>query len=119
MVIIGAFTKHGEIFSGRIRTLAVDLPSVQIIPNRPNAATDTVCGYRVLAGPFEIACGRRTGSIDREQFTLTLDDPSFPAPIQAHMIQLGDGTRWALVWLRRPTSLQSVRRAGDQAASTV
>ena len=100
MAIIGAFTKSDGVFIGTIKTMTLDLASVQILPGVP--ATDKSPDYRVLAGTTELGMAwKRTASRSRREYlSVKLDDPSFPAPIHALLLEVENGDGFTLVWSR-------------------
>jgi uncharacterized protein (DUF736 family) len=54
---------------------------------------------RVFAGPVEIgAAWKRTSKDNAVYHSVKLDDPSFPAPIFANLVEVEGG--YALVWSR-------------------
>lgn len=67
--------------------------------SRPDKDSDKAPDLRAYAGAIEIgAAWKRTArETGREFFSVKLDDPSFPAPIFANLVEI-DG--YALVWSR-------------------
>ena len=47
------------------------------------------------------AAWKKTSGEGREYLSVKLDDPSFPAPIYATLIEGEDDNSYALIWLRR------------------
>jgi uncharacterized protein (DUF736 family) len=100
MAQIGTFTRdESGTFSGSIRTLTLNVKAAL----RPVAKdNDKAPDYRVQAGGgVEFGAGwireaRETGA---EYISLKLDDPSFPAPIYATLVQ-GDNGEHKLIWSR-------------------
>lgn len=95
---IGSFTKQDDGFNGTLRTLAFSV-KVKIVPI--DKTKDNGPDYRVLAGTVEIgAAWKRPSAADKHYLSVRLDDPSFPVPVNARLIDAGDGTS-TLFWSRR------------------
>lgn len=99
MAQIGAFSRdESGTYTGTIRTLTLNVKAtLRPVAKENEKAPD----YRVQAGAVEIGAGwlkeaRDTGV---EYLSLKLDDPSFPAPIFANLVQ-GDGGEHKLIWSR-------------------
>ena len=98
MAQIGTFTRGADgIFSGTIRTLSLNVKA-RLVPAEPSA-NEKAPDLRVLAGPVEIgAAWKRTSKEGTAYHSVKLDDPSFPAPIFANLVEVEGG--YALVWSR-------------------
>ena len=95
---IGTFTKQEDGFVGTLRTLAFNA-KLKIVP----VAKDNDKGpdYRVLAGATEIgAAWKRQSKANKTYLSVRLDDPSFPAPVDARLVDSADGSA-TLFWTRR------------------
>ena len=99
MAQIGTFTRgENGIYTGEIRTLTLRVKaSIRPVERDNDKAPD----HRVSANGVEFgACwtkaARDTGT---EYLSVKLDDPSFPAPIYATLVQGDDGTM-KLIWSR-------------------
>ena len=99
MAQIGTFTRgENGIYTGEIRTLSLRVKaSIRPVERDNDKAPD----HRVSANGVEFgACwtkaARDTGT---EYRSVKLDDPSFPAPIYATLVQGDDGTM-KLIWSR-------------------
>jgi uncharacterized protein (DUF736 family) len=99
MAQIGSFTRdESGNFNGVIRTLTLNVKaSIRPAPRDNDKAPD----HRVIAGGVEFGAGwtkaaRDTGA---EYLSLKLDDPSFPAPIYATLVQ-GENGEHKLIWAR-------------------
>ena len=98
MAQIGTFTRIEDgSFSGAIRTLRLNA-KVRFVPTDKDS--DKAPDLRAYAGAIEIgAAWKRTArETGREFFSVKLDDPSFPAPIFANLVEVEGG--YALVWSR-------------------
>ena len=98
MAQIGTFKRDasGEI-AGTIKTLTLNAKA----EFRPaDADNDKAPDYRLFAGRVEIgAAWKKTSREDREYLSVKLDDPSFPAPIYASLLE-GEGDGHRLIWSR-------------------
>ncbi len=99
MAQIGSFTRgENGIYTGEIRTLTLRVKATIHPCQRDN---DKAPDHRVAANGTEFGAAwtksaRETGA---EYLSLKLDDPSFPAPIYATLVQ-GDNEEWKLIWSR-------------------
>ena len=98
MAQIGTFTRGEDgALSGTIRTLSLNVKA-RFIPTEPSQ-NDKAPDMRVLAGNIEIgAAWKRTSKENTVYHSVKLDDPSFPAPIFANLVEVNGG--YALVWSR-------------------
>jgi uncharacterized protein (DUF736 family) len=98
MAQIGSFTRGEDgMFNGTIRTLSLNVKA-RLIPTDASS-NEKAPGLRVLVGNVEIgAAWRRTSKENTEYHSVKLDDPSFPAPIYANLIE-GE-SEYTLVWSR-------------------
>lgn len=98
MAQIGSFTRgeNGSL-NGTIKTLTLNVKAVIRPADKDN---DKAPDYRVFAGPVEFgAAWKKTSREDREYLSMKLDDPSFPAPIYASLVE-GENGEQRLIWLR-------------------
>ena len=105
MTQIGEFTKLKSGYSGRIRTLSLDLAVA--IMTAEASDTENAPDYRVHLGDGdgpEIGAGwKRTGEKAGEYVSLVIDDPALAQPIRANLFQSGDDeSAWVLNWNRPP-----------------
>ena len=103
MTQIGEFTKLKTGYSGRIRTLSLDI-AVAIVTAEASE-TENAPDYRVHRGdgdgPEVGAAWKRTGEKAGDYVSLLIDDPALPQPIRANLFQNGsDKTSWSLHWSR-------------------
>lgn len=99
MAQIGSFTRdESGNYNGSIRTLSLNVKAtIRPCDHDSEKAPD----HRVSASGVEFGAGwtkvaRETGA---EYLSLKLDDPSFPAPIYATLVQ-GDNGEHKLIWSR-------------------
>lgn len=98
MSTIGSFTKHDQGFNGTLQTLAFNVKVKIVAIAKDN---DKSPDYRVLAGSSEIgAAWKRQSNGNKEYLSVKLDDPSFPAPVNARLVETDNGTA-LLYWSRR------------------
>ncbi|MGX1587888.1 DUF736 domain-containing protein [Brevundimonas diminuta] len=97
MAAIGTFTAQGDGYSGSIKTLTLDVKAATFRPN--DKADDKAPDYRIFAGQTEFgAAWRKTSRENRGYLSVKLDDPSFPAPIYASLVEVEGGH--SLIWSR-------------------
>jgi uncharacterized protein (DUF736 family) len=98
MAQIGTFTRGDDgILSGTIRTLSLNVKA-RFVPAEASS-NEKAPALRVLAGTVEIgAAWKRTSKDNSVYHSVKLDDPSFPAPIFANLVEVEGG--YALVWSR-------------------
>jgi uncharacterized protein (DUF736 family) len=104
MAQIGQFTRLRGLFSGRVRTLALDAHLV-LCPNNAGSDTANAPNYSVRLndadGPEVGAGWKRTSERAGEYVAVMLDDPSFAAPFRANLFQQEhDKKVWVMVWNR-------------------
>ena len=94
------FTKSETGYTGSVRTLTVNAKARFAAAEKEK---DNAPDYRVFAGTAEIgAAWKKTSEAGREYVSVKLDDPSFPAPIYASLVETeGDKQTFALIWSRR------------------
>lgn len=102
MATIGSFTRTDDGFAGSVKTLTLNVKSVKFVP----VESDNEKGptFRILAGATEFgAAWKKTSRDQREYHSVKLDDPSFPAPIYASLVETETETEgeFALIWSRR------------------
>jgi len=98
MTMIGTFTKQDDGFNGSLNTLAINV-KCKIIPIKKDQ--DKGPDYRVMAGPLEIgAAWKRQSNANRAYLSVKIDDPCFPAPVNARLIDDQNGSA-NLYWSRR------------------
>jgi uncharacterized protein (DUF736 family) len=98
MATIGTFTKNADgSYTGAIKTLSLNVKAAQL---RANEKTDEKApDFRIFAGQTEFgAAWRKTSRENRDYLSVKLDDPSFPAPIFASLVDADEG--YSLIWSR-------------------
>ena len=102
MATIGTFTKSEDgSLSGSIKTLTLNVKTAQFraVEKEGDKAPD----YRIFAGATEFgAAWKKTSRENRDYLSVKLDDPSFPAPIYASLVDADDG--YSLIWSRSRTA---------------
>jgi uncharacterized protein (DUF736 family) len=99
MAQIGTFTRSEDgSFTGSIRTLRLNA-KVRFVPtDKPSDKAPDLRGY---AGNVEIGAAWKRTAKDTGQvyYSVKLDDPSFPAPIYASLVEI-EGGGYGLIWTR-------------------
>ena len=98
---IGTFKKSGNTYVGEIITLSVQADNVRIIPVEGCPANEKHPTHRVMVGRVEIGSAwSKQNDGGREFLAVTLDDPSFNAPIIADLLGDEGGGAYRLIWTR-------------------
>ena len=98
MANIGTFTTDKDGFAGTLRTLTLNV-KVKLVPN-DKGDNEKAPDFRVQAAGHDIgAAWNKTSEAGRDYLSVTLDDPSFPAPVYARLIG-GEGGTHDLIWSR-------------------
>ncbi len=101
MASIGMFSRTSNGYTGSVKTLSLNVKTVKFVP----AEGDNEKGpaYRVLANSIEFgAAWKKTAKeTGREYLSVKLDDPSFPAPIYASLVEIEGEEGLSLIWSRR------------------
>ena len=100
MATIGTFTRSNGSFTGAVKTLSINAKTT-IKP--VDKANDKAPDYRIFASAnVEFgAAWKKTSGEGREYLSVKLDDPSFPAPIYATLIEADEPSTYSLIWSRR------------------
>ena len=98
MAQIGSFTRGEDgTLTGTIRTLSLNVKA-RFVPAEASS-NEKAPALRVFAGPVEIgAAWKRTSKENTLYYSVKLDDPSFPTPIFANLVEIEGG--YTLVWSR-------------------
>jgi uncharacterized protein (DUF736 family) len=98
MATIGNFTSNGSGFIGTVKTLSLNVKAKLVPVER---ASEKGPDFRILAGNVEFgAAWKKTSERDRDYLSIKLDDPSFPAPIYATLIEVEGEEGLSLIWSR-------------------
>jgi uncharacterized protein (DUF736 family) len=99
MATIGSFTKTDTGFAGTVKTLPLNVKATFRADDNEN---DKAPDFRIYAGTIEFgAAWKKTSREGRDYLSVKLDDPSFPAPIYASLVEADDAKSHALIWSRR------------------
>ncbi|MQB35432.1 DUF736 domain-containing protein [Agrobacterium tumefaciens] len=99
MATIGTFTRTENGFSGAVKTLNLNVKSVKFLP--VEGENENGPDFRVLAGTTEFgAAWKKQSDKGNTYLSVKLDDPSFPAPIYASLVET-ETEELALIWSRR------------------
>lgn len=98
MAIIGTFTANGDTFTGTLKTLTLNA-KVSFKPAEKE--TDKAPDFRVQSNTVEFgAAWKKTSREGRDYLSVKLDDPSFPAPIYASLVESDTAGEYNLIWSR-------------------
>ncbi|GAB7196971.1 DUF736 domain-containing protein [Dickeya oryzae] len=102
MANIGTFTTQNNGFTGTVRTLTLNvkarfIPCDKSSEHAPDFRIQTLGGYDIGAA------WRKISQAERPYLLVTLDDPSFPAPLYARLIEEENG-KHQLIWSRSKPS---------------
>jgi uncharacterized protein (DUF736 family) len=102
MATIGTFHKGEDgNYAGAIKTLTLNVKSAQL--RKAPKDNDKAPDFRIFSGQTEFgAAWMKTSKEDRAYLSVKLDDPSFPAPIYASLVEVDDG--YGLIWSRRSSA---------------
>ena len=98
MATIGTFTKSdaGD-YNGAIKTLTLNVTQATL--RKAEKDNDKAPDFRIFAGQTEFgAAWKKTSRENRDYLSVKLDDPSFPAPIYASLVDADEG--YSLIWSR-------------------
>ncbi|HTT83825.1 MAG TPA: DUF736 domain-containing protein [Xanthobacteraceae bacterium] len=99
MATIGNFTKTENGYTGAVKTLTLNVKA-RIAP--ADKTNDKAPDFRIFAGQTEFgAAWKKKSSEGREYLSLKLDDPSFPTPIYASLVEVEGEDSLTLIWSRR------------------
>ena len=98
MATIGTFHKQADgSYSGAIKTLTLDVKAATF--RQVEKDSDKAPDFRIFAGKTEFgAAWKKTSRENRDYLSAKLDDPSFPAPIYASLVDADEG--YSLIWSR-------------------
>lgn len=99
MATIGTFTITDTGYSGSIRTLALN---VKARITRVDSPSEKGPHYRIYANNVEFGAAwlKRSEQTNRDFLSVKLDDPSFPAPIYATLVEVDGEDGLQLIWSR-------------------
>jgi uncharacterized protein (DUF736 family) len=98
MATIGTFAQNdaGE-YTGSIKTLTLNVKLATF--RKVEKDNDKAPDFRIFAGQTEFgAAWKKTSRENRDYLSVKLDDPSFPAPIYASLVDADEG--YSLIWSR-------------------
>lgn len=102
MATIGTFhkTEDGD-YAGSIKTLTLNVQKAQF--RKADSENDKAPDFRIFTGQTEFgAAWKKTSRDNHEYLSVKLDDPSFPVPIYASLVDADDG--YSLIWSRSRTA---------------
>ena len=99
MASIGTFTTTATGFSGAIKTLTLNVKArLERIENPSEKGPH----FRIFAGAVEFGAAwqKHSEQSGRDYLSVKLDDPSFPAPIYATLVEVEGEEGLQLIWSR-------------------
>ncbi|MFC7292998.1 DUF736 domain-containing protein [Hirschia litorea] len=102
MAQIGHFTLKDGIYTGRIRTMSINVEA-QILPVKDKPNLDAP-DYRVFSDGSELGAGwiKESNSGETQYLALKLDDPNFASPMRAAFFENAKDGTGVMVWSRNP-----------------
>ena len=99
MATIGTFTTTTNGFNGTIKTLNLN---VKARIERVENPTDKGPQFRIFSGTVELGAAwqKHSEQSGRDYLSVKLDDPSFPAPIYATLVEVEGEDGLSLIWSR-------------------
>lgn len=99
MATVGTFTSTANGFTGSIKTLTLN---VKARLERIQNPTDKGPHFRVFSGAVELGAAweKHSEQSGRDYLSVKLDDPSFPGPIYATLVEVEGGNGLSLIWSR-------------------
>ncbi len=99
MTNIGTFNQVGDSYIGRIETLL--FRSQATLEPVASKTREKSPDFRLFAGNREVgAAWKRTSREGAEFLSVLIEDPMFPAPVNARLIKTSIGGEYTLIWLR-------------------
>lgn len=100
MATIGSFSASATGFKGSVKTLNLNVKTVEFVP--AGGDNDKAPDFRIFSGATEFGAAWKKRSREGRDFhSVKLDDPSFPAPIYASLVETDTAGEFALIWSRR------------------
>ena len=98
MATIGTFSMDDAgNYNGAIKTLTLDVKKATF--RKVEKTNDQAPDFHIFSGQTEFgAAWKKTSREDRAYLSVKLDDPSFPAPIYASLVDAEEG--YSLIWSR-------------------
>lgn len=108
MAIIGSFSLYKGKYEGNISTLSITAKATIIEADKKS---DKAPSHLVIVNGVEVGAGwaKKSQESGNDYISVQLDDPSFPAPIYARLVERGDVHE--LFWTRE----KAERPSGDRA----
>lgn len=99
MATIGTFTSTSNGFSGSIKTLTLN---VKARLERVENPSEKGPHFRIFSGAVELGAAwqKHSEQSGRDYLSVKLDDPSFPAPINATLVEVEGEDGLQLIWSR-------------------
>ena len=103
MANIGTFTSTKTGFTGQIKTLALN---VKARFERIENPGENGPHFRIYSNSVELGAAwqKQAKQTERDYLSVKLDDPSFPAPIYATLVEVEGEEGMQLIWSRPNTN---------------
>ena len=99
MATIGTFSRTDNGFAGSVKTLTLNVKAVKFVP--AEGENENGPDFRVFDGATEFgAAWKKQSDKGNSYLSVKLDDPCFPAPIYASLVETNTEDL-ALIWSRR------------------
>ena len=102
MAAIGNFVKNGDVFEGQVKTLAFR-ETVRLVPADGSIESERAPDLIAFVADVQVGAAWRKSARENGNtyYSVYLDDPSLPAPINAYLyVTQADPKRFQLVWTR-------------------
>ncbi|MER9938580.1 DUF736 domain-containing protein [Mesorhizobium sp. M0088] len=100
MATVGTFSRIANGFSGSVKTLNLNVKTVTFSP--VDGDNEKRPDFRIFAGaPSSGRPWKKTSREGRDYHFVKLDDPNFPAPIYASLVETDTVGDFSLIWSRR------------------
>ena len=98
-IIIGVFIKTDNTYTGTVKTLTLNVKT-KIVP--VDRDSDRAPDFRVYSGTVELGGGwtKTARESSRDYVSVKLDDPSFPKPLYASLVEADESGIFNLIWSR-------------------
>lgn len=102
MATIGTFTRSENGFAGTVKTLTLNVKARFVTAEKENEKAPDYRVFTVTGNTeFGAAWKKKAKETGREYFSVKLDDPSFPVPVYASLVEMeGDKGGYLLIWSR-------------------
>lgn len=98
MATIGTFSASKGGFTGTLKSLTLNAKATFRPVEKDN---EKAPDFRLAIGDMDIgAAWQRTSNAGRDYLSVKIDDPSFPAPVYASLVETDEAGEYSLIWSR-------------------